>query len=137
MENTNNLYTTKRVADLMDAIEKSPARSAWARGVKEYAVEILEDYTDGMDPAETYLNAINGADLLDALLNGAPSWADYSSGGCALIYDGEIAARLCTPSELVKTRGGEREPNARESWIDVQTRAIIQAANLIRRVFFE
>ena len=34
-----------------------------------------------------------------ALLNGAVSWQEYSDGGCSLIYDGDIAARVCTPSE--------------------------------------
>ena len=34
-----------------------------------------------------------------ALLNGAERWQEYSDGGCSLIYDGDIAARVCTPSE--------------------------------------
>ena len=55
----------------------------------------------------------------------------YSWGGCSLCYDVDIAARLCTPSELRKTRNGERRPNGREEWLDVQTRAIHQAANRI------
>ena len=27
------------------------------------------------------------------------SWQEYSDDGCSLIYDGDIAARVCTPSE--------------------------------------
>ena len=43
------------------------------------------------------------------------------------MYDGDIAAALCTPSELKKTRNGERRPNSREEWLDVQARALHQA----------
>ena len=66
-----------------------------------------------------------------ALLNGADSWDQYSWGGCALIYNWEIAERLCNPSELKKTRGGERRPNSREEWLDVQARALYQASRMI------
>ena len=64
------------------------------------------------------------------MLNGAASWAQYSDGGCALIYNGDIARRLCTASELKRTRDGQRNPNANETWIDVQARALSQAARL-------
>jgi hypothetical protein len=74
------------------------------------------------------------ADLEKELLNGARTWKEYSEGGCALIYDGDIAERLCAPSEYRKTRQGERAPNARETWLDVQARALGQAANLIATV---
>ena len=104
--------------------------------MKVYAVELLESYADGERPESVYINAANGADLNRELLNGAESWQQYSAGGCALIYDGDIAERLCTKSELKATRNGERNPNARESWIDVQARALYQAANLIRRALF-
>jgi hypothetical protein len=61
------------------------------------------------------------------LLNGASNWDQYSWGGCSLICDRDIAIRLCTPSELKKTRNGERRPNDREMWLDTQTRALRQA----------
>lgn len=48
-------------------------------------------------------------------------------GGSALVYDGDIAAALCTPSELKRTRNGDRRPNSREEWLDVQARALRQA----------
>lgn len=47
------------------------------------------------------------------------------------MYDGDIAERLCTPSELRKTRGGELNPNCRESWLDVQARALYRAACVV------
>jgi hypothetical protein len=57
----------------------------------------------------------------------------YSYGGCSLIYDCDIAERLCSPSELKRTRDGERSPNAKEEWLDVQARALYQAARLVMR----
>jgi hypothetical protein len=65
------------------------------------------------------------------LLDGASDWNEYGWGSCSLIYDTEIAARLCTPSELKKTHGGERNPNGRERWLDVQARALRRAANMV------
>lgn len=120
----------KDAADILAAasavIEGKPARSAWARGVKAYALEVLDnlaELTDGQlaDPAAVRV----------ALLNGAQDWKQYSYGGCSLIYDPDIAARVCTPSELKRTRNGERCPNSREIWLDVQARALSQAARLV------
>ena len=103
-------------------------RSAWARGVKEYAVELVESLNEDADLCnETQLNK--------AILNGAFDWQQYSEGGCALIYDADIAERVCSASELKRCKGGERQPNARESWIDCQARALFQAYLLIARAF--
>jgi hypothetical protein len=68
-------------------------------------------------------------------LNGAKDWSQYSWGGCSLIYDAAIARRLCTPSELKKTRNGERRPNSNEEWLDTQARALNQAFRNIRQVY--
>ena len=68
------------------------------------------------------------------LLNGAQDWHQYSWGGSSLIYDRNIAARLCTLTELKKTHNGERQPNSREEWLDVQARALFQAAQMILRI---
>jgi hypothetical protein len=111
--------------ELAALVAATPARSAWRRGVRAYALEMIES-------AEGELASV--ADLEKELLNGARTWKEYSEGGCALIYDGDIAERLCAPSEYRKTRQGERAPNARETWLDVQARALGQAANLIATV---
>ena len=103
--------------ELVEIIASTPARSAWRKGVKLYALEMLESAEEGFAPV--------------ALLNGAESWRAYSYGGCALIYDAEIAERLCSPSEYRRTREGQRAPNSRETWLEVQARACSQAANLI------
>ena len=108
------------------AIENKPARSAWARGVKAYALELLDNLAE-----LTADKLADPAAVRAALLNGAEDWQEYSGGGCSLIYGGDIAARVCTPSELKRTRNGERYPNSRETWLDVQARALSQAARLI------
>lgn len=70
--------------------------------------------------------------LKKILLNGAENWREYSYGGCAYIYDGDIAATFCSPSEYRKTKGGEKEPNNRETWLDVQGHALFHAEILIK-----
>lgn len=116
--------------ELYNKIENVNARSAWGKGVKWYAlhlIEQLEDYTKVVP---------NRAEIESVLLNGASDWEQYSYGGCALIYDQEIAETLCSPSELKRvTRkdGTIREKaNSRETWLDVQARALFQACNLIK-----
>ena len=110
----------KTNTELTAIIAAMPAHSAWRRGVRAYAIEMIEGAEEGFAPV--------------ALLNGAESWRAYSYGGCALIYDADIAERLCSPSEYRKTRNGERAPNSRETWLDCQARAIGQAATLIATV---
>ena len=106
-------------------LENRNDRSAWDKGVIKYALELL----DGLE-RETYENK---EELKKALLNGAQDWKEYSWGGCSEIYNENIAARLCTPSEFKKTRNGERRPNAGEEWLDVQARALFQACNRIMK----
>ena len=115
--------------DLLSAIQSIPAgRSAWSRGVHTYAVELVESLDSDADLSNENL-------LNKELLNGAADWQQYSEGGCALIYDSDIAERVCSPSELKRCRGGERQPNARETWIDCQARALWQAERLVLRAF--
>lgn len=114
--------------DVYDLIDNRKARSAWARGVKEYAKEFADSFLE-LNNICVKLN--NGEQIISSdFLNGAEDWTDYSYGGSALIYDGDIAERLCNPSELKKTKGGERNPNSRETWLDTQARALYQAARM-------
>lgn len=116
----------KSVNEITRIIEATNPRSAWGCGVKVYALELLEDLPDNVD--------YGSVKALEAdMLNGASNWSQYSWGGSSLIYDEDIAKRLCTPSELKKTRNGERRPNAREEWLDTQARALRQAAYHIIR----
>lgn len=104
-------------------------RSAWGRGVNVYALELVEE----LEELAAYegRNPEPGKECREWMLNGAQDWNQYSWGGSSLIYDGDIAERLCTPSELKRTRNGERRPNSREEWLDVQARALHQAANRV------
>ena len=122
----------KTIKSIRETIENKPTRSAWDQGKKAYAMELLENLEEGInggciDPADLESPKL----LKKAMLNGAADWAQYSWGGCSLIYDGDIAERLCTPSEYKRKRGGDLQPNSRESWLDVQARALSQAANCI------
>lgn len=117
----------KTIRNLKETIRDEKPHSAWAYGVKQYALELLEelpeDYEFYGSPADR-----------KTLLNGAGSWAQYSEGGCSLIYDTAIADRTSTKTELRITRNGERQPNLRENWIDVQSRALYQAERMILRL---
>ena len=108
-----NVYTN----ELRKLVEEIPNTSAWKRGVKEYTDELL----DNLEEKAQYYERLprNEKELKEWLLNGAMDWEDYSYGGCSLIYDGDIAERLCTPSELKKKDGGRLAPNSKESWLDV------------------
>ena len=116
------------IKELRKAIEDEKTRSAWDNGKKVYALELLEDFPEDR---EFYASPADKK----ALLNGADDWSQYSWGGSSLIYDCDIAERLCTPSELKKTRNGERRPNSREEWLDTQARALYQACNRVSRLY--
>ena len=120
----------KTLAEIKKAIETSKARSAWAKGVKIYALEMLDDISERADYEGKEPESLE--ELKDYALNGASDWKCYSFGGSSLIYDNEIAKRLCTASELKKTDNGNKEPNKKEMWLDVQARALYQAYNLIK-----
>lgn len=107
-------------------------RSAWDKAVTQYALDLLDDVQEGADNMERL--PLDGAELERWALNGASCWEQYSNGGCSLCYNADIAARVCTPSELKRTDGGMNNPNSRETWLDVQARALYQACNRIRSI---
>jgi len=116
------------IRELRELIEAKRFRSAWDRGVKQYALELLENMDDD---EEFYGNPANKKDLLD----GADNWTHYSWSGNSLIYDCDIAERLCSQSELKRNKNGERCLNEMEEWPDTQARALRQASNLIFNVY--
>ena len=103
-----------KAKDLLESIEKTPARSAWDKGVKEYAREILAE----LEERGAEINSRNA-------LNGAEDWNQYSDGGCSLIYDEDIASRLVCPSRRARALRSET------NWLKVQARALAQAWHLI------
>ena len=120
--------------ELKKRVESHRATSAWSRGVKEYALELLEELEDSFEDGYFYDDDIKAPNLLrKKLLNGAMDWLEYSEAGCALVYDEDIAERLCTPSGLKEKKGGRLQPNSRETWIELQARALKQAASIIMR----
>ena len=107
-------------------------RSTWSKAVTLYALDLLEDIQWYANDAERL--PLDGAELERWALNGASCWEQYSNGGCSICYDADIAARVCTPSELKRKHGGAYEPNSRETWLDVQARALYQACNRIHTI---
>lgn len=107
-------------------------RSAWDKAVTLYALDLLDDVQEGADNMERL--PLDGAELEQWALNGASCWEQYSNGSCSICYNADIAARVCTPSELKRKHGGTYEPNSRETWLDVQARALYQACNRIRKI---
>ena len=111
--------------ELLNKIAGIKCRSAWSKGVKAAAYDMVESYSDG-----------NNCNITEPeqLLNGAKTAKDYSYGGCALIYDYDIAERFCAPWELKRCKGGFKQPNSAENWCDVQARGIYQALCLIAEI---
>lgn len=121
--------TAENVKAIENIIDNSTFRSAWLRGVRDYAIELLSkidtEYCTGKELDEKIL------------LNGASNWKEYSWGGCSLIYDSQIAASLCNKTELKKTKNGSRKPNKEEEWLDVQARALYQACRMVLSLSYE
>ena len=115
----NNMEIANKI---FNRIEHLNPRSKWNHGVMRYALELINSLEAGGEVTEKNL------------LNGAKDWKEYSDGGYAFIYDELICRRLCTPSEIKKTHDGERRPNKQETWLDVQARALYQAARLIMKI---
>lgn len=116
---------TMELNNIKKTLEERKDRSAWDKGVTLYALELLETIEE-CDVDLTDRKAVR-----KAALNGAENWLKYSYGGCSLIYDCDIAERLCSPSVLKRVDGGNRNPSRCENWLDVQARALAQAFNVL------
>lgn len=119
----------KTISDLRTTLKNVKTRSEWDKGVKLYAFDLLNKYEEYCEYEGRLLPLTEGT-----LLNGASNWYSYSWGGCSFIADCDIANRLCTPSELSRTNCGKKKPNSRESWLDVQARALAQACALLLKL---
>ena len=116
----------KSYSDILAALVARKDRSAWDKGVTAYAFDLLDKYQKRAEYEGR--EAASRKELEEWLLNGASTWSKYSWGGFALVCNRDIEQRLCSPSELKRTRNGERCPNSREEWLDVQAIALAQAA---------
>lgn len=122
-EYLTNQKNREKVADYFASLI-GLQKTAWKCGVFAYAYELAAEAAE-----HTWVKTPKTIE--EALLNGARSWAEYSDGGCSLIYDADIAERLCSPSGLRRSLDGKRKPNRRERWLDVQARALRQAAIIL------
>lgn len=114
-------------------LEARKDRSAWDKGVTLYAFDLLEILEDRAKQENHMPKTL--AEFKKYLLNGATDWRNFSWGGCSLIYNNDIAERLCTPSELKKTHNGENRPNRNEEWLDVQARALYWASIRLQSLY--
>lgn len=131
------------INELIKKIEAAKPRGAWSKGVKFYALWMLENVEDYTRPADslTLGELVNHCGYVRVKIGmfSAQGWnaaKETSEGGCFHIYSCQIAQQLCNPSELRSCQrkdGSYRNPNSRESWLDVQTRAVYQALLLIQR----
>lgn len=152
--------TRKEIDELAKIVAKTPAKSAWNKGVRETAKYLLwsiQDMTnvdlkkvtswrdmelkmwDGAKKWSIIREITNNVTSLRELelkmLNGAKKWMRYARDGNALIYNNYIAQLFCTPSQLRRTKYGELPPNESEDWMDVYVRGLYQAAKLIERCY--
>ena len=129
----------KILSEAISILEARKDRSQWNRAVTDDAYDLIvaldesiEYKTQNMskETASSYISELlnNRKSINTVMLGGANDWSHYSWSGCALVYDYDIAEHYCTPSELKRTRNGEYHPNSREEWLDVQARALEQAA---------
>lgn len=123
------MYTVNETYKNIEA-EFKP-RSKWDHGVKDTALALL----DSLDMPGTVLPDHFGSRR--ALLpNGADNWREYSYGGCALVYNVDIAARFFTPSELRRYMADGHDASMAfrgEPMLDLQARALRQAECVISR----
>lgn len=107
-------------------LEGKKVRQGWQTGVKQCAFEILGHF----DEEETFPHT----KLEKKLLNGADSWEQYSYGGCALIYDYDIAKIFCTEKGFERCDHGAKKIGTKENWLDVQARGLREASRLIKSI---
>jgi len=110
--------------DIRKELNSMDHRSAWAKGVNEYAQGLVDDLEEWTEGGYVNLEDIQSARLEKILLNGAENWYHYSWSGCTLCYNRQIIERLCPPSVVAKYPA---RPNKREQWLDAQARACYQA----------
>lgn len=123
--------------ELADKVEEElkqlKARSAFKKGARNIALELVDSYRETCRHCEIYGKPIPELSQ-ETLLNGADNWQEYCEGGCALIYDEDIARALATPSELARTRDGELPPRGFNTWMSMQVHAHKYASAMIRDI---
>lgn len=107
-------------------VEEHKARSCYDKGVKLYALELLEKLKDRWGNG-----AITDKTELDTMLkNGCATWLAYSNSGSTLYSNYDIAERLMTPTELRHCNYGKKDLG----YIIMQASALADASDLIWRI---
>ena len=117
----------KKYNDIIEVLNGLPVATKRGEAVRDYAVLLCEQAQEQgeevapQDPQE----------LRRILLNGAKDWAQFSRGGCALVYNGDIAAALYEGDQLARVMkyGGDGEQLLAE-----QAQVLAQAADLIEKL---
>lgn len=121
------LATPANLSTLRGLVSSSSARSAWSRGVRAYALDLI----DNIEDMSNY-NINNYGEYLaiseEVALNGASDWFNYAAGGCGLVYSHAIASRLMTAGELRRYEAGKLSDL---DLIACEGRALFQAWRLI------
>lgn len=138
-------YTPKTVGTLlMGALMTKKPKSGhrnWA--VWQYAIELTDNIATNGDDKKWERWDVDK--LRDLLLNGARdydkphdelrNWIRYSEGGGALIWNVDIAKRVCTPSQYKKLENVIGTWEDKHEWIKIQARCLYDAAQLIYKTF--
>lgn len=115
----------RTVGEIWGALNAAPRRTAWERGVLQYASDLFGAYVDsrGITDLDVRIGKIEEADLL----RGAESWQQYK----ALIWDRDICLRLGTKYQIQKTERGQKQPSRGGTWKELQAKALGEAAQIV------
>lgn len=134
--------------ELKASIVNTKKASTWGKAVKAYALECLE-YAEqcGVKP-NTPTDFLSIGHIMNHVGGNAikiGTWhsnaaqdiiKEASEGGNFLIYNEDIAERLCSPSHLkaMHRKDGSLKDPRRYRWIDLQTHCLTHAVWLIEAV---
>lgn len=118
----NILTSHQYLSDLRTYIsETERKRGQWNKATAYYADFLLDSYIEICKWYADQNEAIPALSL-DTVLNGASGWHQYSYGGCALVYNGDIAKVVFTPAQFAKWEQGRKV--TAEPLLDIQARAL-------------
>lgn len=115
--------TAKNIQAVANEVNNTTTRSAWSKGVKAYALDILANFEEWRKWNEENGESVPELDERTAL-NGADNWQHWAAGASGLAESYAILCRLCPPSEIKK---GVRNID----WLEVEARAARQAWRMI------
>lgn len=125
----------RTVRDVVQKLSPEPGLSAWDYGVRRYACDLIRTWAD-CDNGCIWdeISKIRGDGVLKLtekdLLLGAEDWKQYSDS-CSLIYNEDICRRLCNKAVRKRTGNENFPPDDRENWLDLQAKALQEAAGLV------